>query len=288
MARPLRIHIPGRVYHVYSRGNEKDCIFETDGDHRKFLKYLATSLERFSIECLAYCLMWNHYHLLVIPRHHTVSRLMHHLNTSYAVWFNKKHDRVGHLFQGRFGSPIIDDSDYLTTAISYVCLNPVAANRVQRPEHWRWSSYRATAGLCAPPSFLALDRVWEAFNCTDAPTGRERFLSCVAAGDEPEALRKALLFGGETLKQQVRPLLEPHHTSDGFTFAHRFAARPPLDTLFLNADSFAAVLSAAAIAFHRHAYTLREIGDFVGRTESTVSKWIKKARDGVAPGKISA
>ena len=283
MTRPLRIHVPGRPYHIVGRGNNKACLFHNERDYRKFLEYLAESLDCFAIECLSYCLLWNHYHLLVIPYEFTVSQLMQRLNTAYCVWFNRKHGRVGHVLQGRFGARIVDDAEYLLRVIRYIAINPVAASLVKDPAEWRWSSYRATAGLCAAPPYLALDPIWKAFNCTTAETGREAFVPYVAARAAAEdKLQEALLFGGDLLTRQVKPLLQPHEGTDAYTYAHRFAARPPLDALFLNADSRAAVIDAARNAFRRHAYTLRQIGDFVGRTESTISKWIHKAD--AAPG----
>lgn len=275
MTRPLRIHIPGRPYHIFARGDNKAHLFHNDCDYRTFLDFLPQSLDRFAVECLAYCLLSNHYHLLVIPGQYSVSRLMHHLNTTYCVWFNRSHRRVGHVLQGRFGARIVDDAEYLMRAIRYITINPVAASLVKDPADWAWSSYPATAGRCPAPPYLALGRVWEAFSCTTAQSGRARVMRYVAAGAAADdELRQALLFGGDLLARQVKPLLRPHQGTDAYTYADRFAARPPLDALFLNADSRTAVIAAARDAFRRHAYTLRQIGDFVGRTESTISKWI--------------
>ncbi|HVL66917.1 MAG TPA: transposase [Vicinamibacterales bacterium] len=277
MARPLRIHVPGRAYHIYARGNDKACIFRDDGDHHRFLELLAVALERFRAECLAYCLLWSHYHLLVIPYQHSVSRLMHYLNSRYCQSFNKKHGRVGHVLQGRFGSRIVDDAGYLLTAIRYIALNPVAADRVERPEEWPWSSHRATAGLAPAPPFLTLDRVWKAFNCADATEGRARYITHVAGGHTAEELTRALLFGSELLARQVAPLLHPHRDEIAFTYADRFAARPPLDRIFEAATSADRVRRAAAAAFHEHGYTLGEIAARVGRSPSLVCRWIRRA-----------
>jgi REP element-mobilizing transposase RayT len=279
MARPLRIHLPGKAYHIFARGDNKGCIFRDDDDCTRFLDLLARYLERFAVQCLAYCLLWNHFHLLVIPQAHSVSRLMQDLNSTYCQGFNRRHQRVGHVLQGRFGSRIVDDNDYLMTALRYIAMNPVAGGRVTRPDDWTWSSYRATAGLCATPSFLALEAIWTALHCPDATAGRARFIAHVAGGADAEELRKALVFGDALLARQVRPLLEPHRDNEAFVYAERYATRPPLEDLLLHVDSTFALKHAVHEAFHRHAYTLREIGDMVGRTPSTVSKWVRARRE---------
>lgn len=276
MARPLRIHLPGAAYHLFARGDNKASIFRGDDDYAHFLDEFSRALERFGTDCLAHCLLTNHYHLLVVPQEHSVSRLMHDLNGSYCQWFNRQHRRVGHVLQGRFGSRIVDNADYMLAALRYIAMNPVAAQLVSRPDDWTWSSYRATAGLCEPPAFLNLDAVWAALQCAGTVTGRARFIAHVAGGADPEELQHALLFGGELLARRVDPLLEPHRATSAFAYAERFATRPSLEAILLNADSTAAVKRAAHMAFHRYAYTLQEIGDMVGRTPSSVSKWIKK------------
>jgi REP element-mobilizing transposase RayT len=276
MARPLRIHIPDKVYHLFARGNNKAPIFRENGDFHRFLELLAGALARFRVECISYCLLSNHYHALVIPRVHSVSRLMHQVNGSYCRWFNRRHGRVGHVLQGRFGSRIVDDNDYLLTALRYVAMNPVAAGCSSRPDDWTWSSYRAIAGLCETPPFLTLDPVWRAFGCLDDVSGRPRYIAHVGKEGPVEELQDAVLFGGDLLARIVRPLLEPHREDRAFLYEDRFATRPPLGTLFVDVDSTASARHAAWTAFHTHAYTLGEIGEVVGRSPSTISRWIHR------------
>lgn len=276
MARPLRIHMPGKAYHLFARGDNKMCIFRDDTDCTRFLELLTAALERFTVQCLAYCLLWNHYHLLVIPHEYSVSRLMQYLNGKYCRGFNRRHHRVGHVLQGRFGSRIVDDDEYMLTVLRYIALNPVAGGRVSRLEDWVWSSYRATAGLCAPPPFLAIDRLWTALGCSGADKGRAKYIAHVKKDAGAEEFEKVLVFGSELLGRQVTPLLEPHRNTRAFVYAERFATRPPLDDLLINADSTTALKIAARDAFQRHAYTLEQIGDMVGRSPSTISKWIRQ------------
>src|SRR5688572_14645009 len=176
MARPLRIHVPDTPYHLMSRGNNKQCIFEDETDHVRFLALLAETLERFAITCISYCLLWNHYHLLVVPSAHSVSRFMHHLNSEYCQKFNARHGRSGHVLGDRFKGPMIDSDSYLLSALRYIAQNPVEAGRAAHPQDWQWGSYRAIAGLEPCPPFLSLGRVWAALDTDDPVVGRERYL----------------------------------------------------------------------------------------------------------------
>jgi len=273
MARPLRIHIPGVAYHLFARGDNKSAIFRDDHDCERFLEVLAAALDRFTTQCISYCLLWNHYHLLVIPQDHSVSRLMHNVNSTYCRRFNHRHGRVGHVLQGRFGSRIVEDGDYLLTVLRYIAMNPVDAGCAARPEDWRWSSYRPAAGLCAVPEFLSLDPVWRAAGGSSSADGRTRFVAHVTQGRKHEELEKQLLLGGDALVRRVHPLLKPHRETDDFSYAERFATRPSLDDL-LTDDSRGALIRSARAAFLTHAYTLRQIAEVVGRSPSTISRWV--------------
>ena len=276
MARPLRLHVPGVACHVFARGNGKQHIFEVEADHLRFLDRLERALGRFTTDCLAYCLLPNHYHLLLVPHEHAVSRVLQHLNSAYCQEFNRRHDRVGHLLQGRFGSRLIDDDSYLLAALRYIAMNPVEAGLVTRPEDWRWSSFRALAGLEEKPGFLADDQVWRALNAPDAASGRERFLAFCAAGDPARDLMTRLLCGGERLTRTVDAMLVPHRETIDFVYDQRYATRPPIDCVFEGATSQRELEEAARVAFCEHAYTLREIGAMTGRPPGTIWSWIKR------------
>jgi putative transposase len=280
MARPLRLHLPGTLYHVMSRGNNKQAIFVDEDDFNRFLELLGETLARFKIICLAFCLMRNHYHLLLSPAEHPISRLMQQLNSKYCQEFNRKHGRVGHVLQGRFTSRHVDTDSYLLAALRYIVLNPVAGGQVDRPEQWQWSSYQATAGLMPAPDFLALDRVWAAFDTTDPAVGRHRFVVFVAAATGAlEVLQPgaSLLFGSDAFARRITPLLEPHRDTRDFLYRERFATRPSLEEIFDGRSTRKAQQDAAYDAFGQHAYTLREIGALVGRAPATVWTWIKSA-----------
>src|SRR4030042_6670680 len=140
MARPLRIEFPGAVYHVTSRGNERKAIFRDDQDRKMFLDALVEVARRYNWLCHAYCLMGNH--LLIDTPDGNLSIGMRQLNGICTQRFNKRHGRVGHLFQGRFKAVLVQKDSHLLEACRYVVLNPVRAKGGERPEEWVWSSYR--------------------------------------------------------------------------------------------------------------------------------------------------
>lgn len=157
MARPLRVEYPGAFYHVINRGNAGDAVFKSIRDREKFLEYLGKAAERFSIRIHTYCLMTNHYHLLVETPDPNLSRSIQWINVSYATYFNRKRDRRGHLFQGRFTSILIDADEYLKHLSRYIHLNPVRAKMVDRPSDYLWSSYPAFTGGKKPPDWLEVN-----------------------------------------------------------------------------------------------------------------------------------
>lgn len=154
MARPLRIEFPGAVYHVTSRGDRREPIFDDDGDAQAFLGILAQGLLRFDAGVIAYCLMGNHYHLVLHTHQANLSLLMRHLNGVYTQAYNHDHGKVGHLFQGRFKAILVDTDNYLLQLCPYVELNPVRAGMVVVPADWAWSSYRAHVGRADLPCWL--------------------------------------------------------------------------------------------------------------------------------------
>jgi REP element-mobilizing transposase RayT len=131
------------------------CIFLDATDYRKFVDVFGEVVEEFDVECWNYCLMPNHYHATLQPSRPNLSQAIRRINSTYAQWWNRRHGRVGHVFQGRFKDQIVDREPYLLALSRYVVMNPVRARLVARPEDWPWSSYRATAGLADAPAFLA-------------------------------------------------------------------------------------------------------------------------------------
>lgn len=157
MSRPLRIEFSGAVYHVTSRGDRREDIFLDTDDRRLFLSILGHAMERFDAQTLAYCLMGNHYHLVLHTRKANLSRLMRHVNGVYTQDFNRRRGLKGHLLQGRFKAILVDRDAYLLALCRYVERNPVAAMIVKSPGDWEWSSYRAHVGEVDIPTWLDTD-----------------------------------------------------------------------------------------------------------------------------------
>lgn len=184
MARPDRIELAGGVFHVTARGNRRQSIFADDLDRERLLALLDDVARRCSWLVHTYCLMPNHFHLVVETLEETLSRGMQRLNGLYAQGFNRRHDLSGHLFQGRFYSDLVESEVHLVELGRYVVLNPVRARLCREPGAWQWSSYLAAVGLAPSPSFLVADRVLELFG-RDRETARRHLAEFVLEGIAP-------------------------------------------------------------------------------------------------------
>jgi putative transposase len=154
MARPLRVQVAGGIYHVTARGNRRQETFRSDADYLLYLALLARVCERFKWEVFAYCLMPNHVHLVIRTREANLAAGMQRLHGVYAQCFNQRYGLDGHLFGGRYKSKLIASEGHAFATGRYVVLNPVRAGLCAHPAEWRWSSYRAAAGLAPRPRFL--------------------------------------------------------------------------------------------------------------------------------------
>ena len=163
MSRPLRLEFIGALYHVTSRGDRREEIYDTDQDRESFLAILGEVCERYNWVCHAYCLMSNHYHLLIETPDANLSKGMRQLNGVYTQTYNRANDKAGHVFQGRYKAILVEKEAYLLELSRYIVLNPVRAKMVRSAKDWRWSSYRATVGQSPTPSWLTTDWVLSAF-----------------------------------------------------------------------------------------------------------------------------
>ena len=157
VARPLRIAYPGAFYHITSRGNERKDIFKSQKDREKFVSYLESATERYGALIHIFCLMTNHYHILMETPSGNLSQIMRHINGAYTTYFNVKRQRSGHLFQGRYKAILVDIDEYTKELSRYIHFNPVRAKMVDRPEEYRWSSYQYYIGHKKSPKWLATD-----------------------------------------------------------------------------------------------------------------------------------
>ena len=199
MARPLRIAFPGALYHVTSRGDRRENIFNDNDDRLLFYDVLKEVYERYNWLIHAYCLMDNHYHLLIETPDANLSSGMRQLNGVYTQRFNSKHKRVGHVFQGRYKAILVDKDSYLLELSRYIVLNPVRAKIVRTAKDWPWSSYRATVGQIAQPKWLYVDWLLSVFSKQRAAAIR-RYKQFVADGKRQTsplgAVKKSGVFGG--------------------------------------------------------------------------------------------
>ena len=164
MSRPLRLEFSGALYHVTSRGNERKVIYLEDSDFEIFLNLLNTVCSRYNWVIHAYCLMSNHYHLLVETPDANLSKGMRQLNGVYTQSINRKYNRVGHLLQGRYKAILVDKDAYLLELCRYIVLNPVRVRMVDTPDEWQWSSWHCMVGKQASPNWLATDALLTYFD----------------------------------------------------------------------------------------------------------------------------
>ena len=235
-----------------------------------FLATLADSLARFRVDCLAYCEMDTHFHLLLTPHQVPLSRMMQQLNSTYSQFFNRHHRRVGHVLQGRFKALLVDRDIYFHRVLRYIVMNPVKAQMVQHPADWEWSSYRSTAGMGTPAAFLTLTEVWKAFDSTDLAKAQELYARFVVAAGDDALPPDPFFLGTDAFRTQVAQELEPHRSNHEIAYVQRFAVRPSLAALFASGDDRLTCNVSMREAFHRHGYTLREISEFLHVHPTTV------------------
>lgn len=164
MARPYRLQAENCLYHVISRGDDRKRIYTIPSDYERFMGYIVKAKERYQFYLYAYCLMANHFHLLLETLLPNISRIMHYIKGSYTTYYNLRHRRSGHLFQGRFKSIVVDKNSYFLELTRYIHLNPVYAGLVQDPAQYRWSSYRGYRGK--KDEFIDKDAIKQYMNMT--------------------------------------------------------------------------------------------------------------------------
>ena len=184
-------------------------IFLDDVDYRTFIYLVGDVIEDTAIECWNYCVMPNHYHITLRPTQPNLSMAIRQLNGRYAQWWNRRHERVGHTFQGRFKDQVVEQEGYLLALTRYVAMNPVRAGLVDRPEDWHWSSYPATIGLRPVPGFLTVAPTLRQFGDHDEPLLRTRLIDYVQGqqddGTTDDRIRSnERILGSKGFKDAVR------------------------------------------------------------------------------------
>lgn len=289
MARPLRVEFEGAVYHITSRGNAGNDVYVSDRDRALFLKVLEQTVKRYHWLCHAYCLMSNHYHLLIETPAANLSRGMRHLNGVYTQSFHRAHRRMGHIFQGRFKAILIEKESHLLELARYIVLNPVRAGMAKHPGDWPWSSYRATAGEAQPLPFLSVDWLLEQFGLRrrQAVLAYRKFVH--EGNDTPvwDQLQGGALLGTEGFVEQLRPLLQTATRSQEHVRAERLLGQPSLEQLFQDVEDDRSLRDRRIFeACRLHGYTLFQIQEHLGLHYSTISRIAKRvAEEGTSKNK---
>ncbi len=275
MARPLRLEFSGALYHVTARGNRQEAIYEDDTDRETFISIFADICDSYHWACHAYCLMDNHYHLLIETPEANLSRGMRQLNGVYTQRFNRAHGRVGHVFQGRYKAILVEKDSYLLELSRYIVLNPVRASMVRSARDWPWSSYRATVGQTNVPGFLRTDWLLAGFGRRKG-LAVEKYKQFVSEGKgQPspwQALRNQVFLGDEHFVEAMQSLIDGEKELSEIPSTQR---RPVAKPISEYEASSASRNSAIVNAYRSGGYTLKELGEYFGLHYSTVSGIIK-------------
>ena len=280
MARQLRIEYPSAIYHVTSRGNARSMIYADDKDREDFLRILALVVERYQWLCHAYCLMGNHYHLLIETPEGNLSKGMRQINGVYTQSYNRRHQRVGHLFQGRFKAILVEKESYLLQLCRYIVRNPVAANLCQSVDQWPWSSFRATAGVTESPDFLTVHWIWQQFSekKESAQNLYRHFVEEGSCGVSPwDSLIGRIFLGSDKFSEELKARLTNPESLAEIPKTERYATRPDLQNLL--GSGFSSRMEKASRIYQAHmeyGYTQKQIADFLNVHYSTVSRAIQR------------
>lgn len=278
MARPLRLEFAGALYHVTSRGDRRDDIYECDDDRIDFLSLLGDVCDTFNWVCHAYCLMDNHYHLLIETPDANLSKGMRQLNGVYTQNFNRRHSRVGHVFQGRYKAIHVEREAYLLELARYIVLNPVRARMVRQVQQWPWSSYRITIGQAPSQPWLNTEWLLAAF-AKRKSTAIKRYKKFVADGKgQPspwDRLSNQVFLGNDEFVENMQRLIDGEKSLSEIPSSQR-RSKP----LTLSEYEIKAANRNEAIydAYLSGGYTQKEIGDYFGLHYARVSRIIKIAK----------
>ncbi len=274
MARPLRIEFAGALYHITSRGDRRGAIYQDDDDREAFLGVLAEVVERYNWICHAFCLMTNHYHLVIETVEGNLSQGMRHLNGVYTQASNRRHNRLGHLFQGRFKGILVDKDAYLLELSRYVVLNPLRARLVATPEQWPWSSYRAMTGQAPIPKCLAVNGLLSRFG-VDREEARRCYQQFVADGVGRgiwDGLRQQIYLGGEAFVERMQAKAKIDGDASTVPQTQRRAPAPTLRHIAARHQGRNAAIVAA---YATGAYSYREIAEYFGVHLATVGRIVR-------------
>jgi len=296
LARQLRIEYPGACYHVFSRGNQKQPIFLSDDDRCFFLKCIREAHEKYGVIVHVYCLMPNHYHLILETPLGNLSNMMHFLNTAYTIYFNAKHKRSGHLFQGRYKSILIEAKSYAQELSKYIHLNPVRSEIVGLPEQYPWSSYGYYRGAARSEKWLETALILSLFG-EHPEEARRAYLEFVIGGigqevsaSIKESIRTGILGSEEFIANIKKEFLEDKISKPDREKPQlrKLRKKPDLPLILSVSEKVLGprnkhLLPIAVLISHKNsALKLREIGEFYSLSISSVSNACLRARAAIA------
>ncbi len=281
MGRPLRIEYPGAFYHITSRGNERRPIFQAKENYERFIGYLESSTERYGAQIHCFCLMPNHYHLLLETPRGNLQAIVHHLNTAYTNYFNRKTRRVGHLFQGRYRAILVERDSYPLELSRYIHLNPVRAKLVGHPSQYPWSSYLAYAEKIQGWDWLRINFILDQMS-SNRRRAQRRYREYVEEGIEegsPDPLEKVVastLLGSEKFMNWVREKWIGRGASHrDLPALKKLSLRPDFETILKESErrfGRGAMESRRVAMYLSHRLSgrlLGEIGEFFGGISSS-------------------
>ena len=270
MARRPRLQYPGAVYHVMARGNRKSIIFHDDDDRVRFLHVISRAVARYVLRIIAYCLMPNHYHIVLETPGTNLSAAMQFINGVFAQGSNRCHGLTGHVFEARFRSLVIERDSYLVRAARYVVRNPVRAHLVDEAASWQWSSYRATAGIDRAPGWLHLDWLELAFEVSSLREAQNRYAEYVNSRTvrHGQIDLNAPVLGSKRFRTRILDTMTVQQVERQREQPHR----PTLAELFGGVKSLEVRDRLIYTARVEHGYQLTQIALFLGIDRSTASK----------------
>ena len=276
MARPLRLEFPGAIYHITSRGDRQEVIYEDDADRLQWLDILSRVCERYNWRVHAYCLMDNHYHIVIETADGNLSKGMRQLNGVYTQYFNRQHNRVGHVYQGRYKAILVEKDSYLLELSRYVVLNPVRAGMTKTVDEWQWSSYLVTIGKLPPPAWLEVEWLLSQFSLR-LNRARVRYIDFVREGlglaPVWDDLRHQIYLGSEAFINKHQKLIRNKQDLDDIPALQKRATIKPISYYQIKYKN---ENQAITQAFLSGGHTLKEIGDYYGKHYTTISRIVKQ------------
>ena len=280
MVRPLRIEFPNALYHITSHGDRREDIYDDDTDRGRFLEVLGRVVNDYNWFCHGYCLMSNHYHLIIETPDGNLSKGMRQLNGVYTQASNRRHGRSGHVFQGRYKAILVDKHGYLLELSRYVVLNPVRAKgMVRRAGDWKWSSYRALAGEATAPVWLTTDWLLSQFART-RPVAQRKYRAFVEQGigesNVWDDLKGQIYLGDDHFVERMQRHINNAKEDLNIPRMQKRPIAQPLEKIETEASDRNNAIQAA---YATGLYNQREIGEYFGLHPSTIGVIVRKQAD---------